>query len=155
MAFCRQCGNKLGEEQKFCPVCGAKVGEVEAHPQPTVNPAPVYTQPVQYAQPVEQAPAKEPVVYTIFSIIGLIGGICSMVLSVTFIYSFFALFSGIPSLVLSAIAKKSVKHHGKAKAGFVLSLISVIIGGLFVLLLLTIIPLIPELAELFSEFAAY
>ena len=136
MSYCRQCGNKLEETQKFCPICGTKV---EA-PTP-VQTEPVYVEPVVVSATVEQKPAKEPVVYTVFSIIGLVGGIISIVLSCTFVYSLVAIFTGIPSMIFSSIAKKSIAHHGKAKAGFILSLLSIILGAVLftVLIIITIV----------------
>ena len=135
MSYCRQCGNRLEESQKFCPLCGTKV---EA-PTP-VHSEPVYVEPVMVSAAVEQKPAKEPVVYTVFSIIGLVGGIISIILSCTFIYSVVAIFTGIPSIIFSSIAKKSIVHHGKAKAGFILSLIAIILGAvLFTVLIIAVI----------------
>lgn len=125
MSYCRECGNKLEDNQKYCSYCGTKVDALEQ--------APVVSEPTV----VEQKPVKEPVVNIVFAIIGLVGGICSFVICCTLVYSIVAVFTGIPSLVFSSIGKKSKNHHGKAVTGFVFSLISIILGVfLFVVLVL-------------------
>lgn len=59
--FCRQCGNKLTEGQKFCQSCGCPVSapaqQVQQQPIQQAPVQPVYQQPEQqpvYQQPVQQ-----------------------------------------------------------------------------------------------------
>lgn len=128
MFFCSKCANQLNDNQKFCPYCGTVVERVKKDGDV-----------IDCEQIVESAPVKEPVVYTVFSIIGLIGGIVSIIFCSTFVYAIAAIFSGVESLVFSAIALKSKNHHGKAKAGFILSLLSIIFGIIFTAILVIVI----------------
>ena len=152
MSFCKKCGNRLTDTQKFCPACGTPVEQTAPQSvmydapsqQPVYQQAPVYQVPQAPVYQVPQAPApqqpvKEPVVYAIFSIASLVCGIISLIFSVTFIFAVYGFIIGIPSLVFGAISKKSIKHHGKAKAGFVLSLIAVIIGGVILMISLIVL----------------
>lgn len=61
MHYCPNCGNPVGDTEKFCQNCGVRIEVPQAAPaQPTEQPTytqPTYTQPV-YAQPDAPAPKK-------------------------------------------------------------------------------------------------
>lgn len=152
--FCPNCGAQNPEGTVFCASCGAKVAVEQPAAQPVYQqPAqpvyqqsaqPVYQQPV-YQQPIYQQPAYQqsvapdaPMPGKALGIIGMIVGILSLIFSCTFIYSSIGLLLGIPGMILSCIAKGKAsgagRSNGLANAGFVCSLISLILGTILVLI---------------------
>lgn len=120
MAYCGNCGKEVPDGTKFCPNCGAQIGPVEAPKQEV-------TTPINAKHGTALASM----------IIGIVG-----VASLFFIVSIgiLPLILGIIGLVLAGNAKKAGNSEGIRTAGFVLSLIALIIGAIeFVVLLIAII----------------
>lgn len=114
--FCLNCGAKLSKEAQFCGNCGSNQSNG--------------SQPVYSSEP--QKPAK---VWEVFGLIGMILGIVSLACSVTFILSSVGLTVGPAGIVFSCLGKKGQENYGKAKVGFILSLIGTILGFIFWIIL--------------------
>lgn len=80
MPFCRECGNQIGEADKFCKQCGAtqQPGAPPAGQQPLAQPPPVQqTPPAQAAPAAAAAPANRTPLYIFIGVLSvlLIAGI--------------------------------------------------------------------------------
>ena len=128
MAFCKNCGAELAEDQKFCANCGSAVESApapEAVEEPAVVEEPVAVEaPVAVAEPVA---AEEPVKaglnigMLIWSIIGL--AVCGSPFS-------------IPALIMTilAINMPVVEAEKKIKLAKTFNIISIVWGVLYFML---------------------
>ena len=125
MAFCKNCGAELAEDQKFCANCGNAV-ESEAAPAKAEEPA-VVEEPVAVEAPVavaEPVVAEEPVKaglnigMLVWSIIGLV--VCCSPFS-------------IPALIMTilAINMPVVEAEKKIKLARTFNIISIVWGVLY------------------------
>ena len=125
MAFCKNCGAELAEDQKFCANCGNAV-ESEAAPATAEEPA-VVEEPVAVEAPVavaEPVVAEEPVKaglnvgMLVWSIIGLV--VCCSPFS-------------IPALIMTilAINMPVVEAEKKIKLARTFNIISIVWGVLY------------------------
>jgi hypothetical protein len=125
MAFCKNCGAELAEDQKFCANCGNAV-ESEAAPATAEEPA-VVEEPVAVEAPVavaEPVAAEEPVKaglnvgMLVWSIIGLV--VCCSPFS-------------IPALIMTilAINMPVVEAEKKIKLARTFNIISIVWGVLY------------------------
>ena len=115
MAFCKQCGSELENGVKFCPKCGAAVEssvEVNTTP-PTVS---------EFRQQVSGS---------IGIVLWFFGYTC--LISVVL---------GIVGLVLAGNAKKEGNTEGIRTAGFIVSLIALIIGIIITIYLCLVVALV-------------
>ena len=142
MAFCKNCGAELAEDQKFCANCGNAV-ESEAAPAKAEEPA-VVEEPVTVEAPVavaEPVAAEEPVKaglnvgMLVWSIIGIV--VCSP-------------FS-IPALIMTilAINMPVAEAEKKIKLARTFNIISIVCGVLYFVYFVVVVTLgvLTELAE--------
>ena len=146
MKFCIHCGAQLEDSANFCTSCGKNPNPAEAVPQPEAAPQPTPAQePTPTPQPVYTAPQT---VYTapqpqrtlvfgklafIFGLIGLIWngvwgiiGFCTVGTLSSMISIGLSL--SIAGLVMGIIGKRKNPDDPKAKTGFTLSLVGIIVG---------------------------
>lgn len=134
MAFCKQCGSELENGVKFCPKCGAAVdGNVEVK---SASPTPFESR-QQTAVKVKSADAGH----------GLAIGslVCGIIGIVLWFFGYTCLISivlGIVGLVLAGNAKKEGNTEGIRTAGFIVSLIALIIGIIITLYLCLVVALV-------------
>jgi hypothetical protein len=143
MAFCKNCGAELAEDQKFCANCGNAV-ESEAAPATAEEPA-VVEEPVAVEAPVavaEPVVAEEPVKaglnvgMLVWSIIGLV--VCGSPFS-------------IPALIMTilAINMPVVEAEKKIKLARTFNIISIVWGVLYFIFAF-IVGFLAGLAEAFA-----
>lgn len=134
MAFCKQCGSELENGVKFCPKCGAAVdGNVEVK---SASPTPSESR-QQAAVKVKSADAGHEL-----AIGSLVCGIIGIVL---WFFGYTCLISvvlGIVGLVLAGNAKKEGNTEGIRTAGFIVSLIALIIGIIITIYLCLVVALV-------------
>ncbi|MCC6094183.1 MAG: zinc-ribbon domain-containing protein [Eubacterium sp.] len=117
MAFCKKCGNELPDGTKFCPKCGAPVDE---HPEAGTGSANQPTGTDINATHEDGAHGQ-----------ALGSLICGIVGVVMWFFGYSCIVSvilGIVGIVLAENAKKSGNLEGMRTAGFVLSVIALIVG---------------------------
>ena len=134
MAFCKQCGSELENGVKFCPKCGAAVESGVA-----TNPAP----------PIASESRQQPEVKAKSADAGhglAIGSlVCGMIGIVLWFFGYTCLISvvlGIVGLVLAGNAKKEGNTEGIRTAGFIVSLIALIIGIIITIYLCLVVALV-------------
>ena len=136
--FCASCGTKMTAEQTAQPVFQQPVFQQPA-PQQPVYQQPVYQQPT-YQQPVYQQPVAPDasVPGKALGIVGMILGIISVLFCWWPLYFWLGYVFGLPAIILSCVAKgkaKSVgRKNGMATAGFVCSLIALIVATVYVMI---------------------
>lgn len=134
MAFCKQCGSELEKGVKFCPKCGAAVdGNVEVK---SASPTPSEAR-QQVAVKVKSADAGH----------GLAIGslVCGIIGVVLWFFGYTCLISvvlGIVGLVLAGNAKKEGNTEEIRTAGFIVSLIALIIGIIITIYLCLVVALV-------------
>lgn len=134
MAFCKQCGSELENGVKYCPKCGAAVdGNVEVK---SASPTP--------SESRQQAEAK---VKSADAGHGLAIGslVCGIIGIVLWFFGYTCLISivlGIVGLVLAGNAKKEGNTEGIRTAGFIVSLIALIIGIIITIYLCLVVALV-------------
>ena len=134
MAFCKQCGSELENGVKFCPKCGAAVESGVA-----TNPAP----------PIASESRQQPEVKAKSADAGhglAIGSlVCGIIGIVLWFFGYTCLISvvlGIVGLVLAGNAKKEGNTEGIRTAGFIVSLIALIIGIIITIYLCLVVALV-------------
>ena len=134
MAFCKQCGSELENGVKFCPKCGAAVESGVA-----TNPAP----------PIASESRQQPEVKAKSADAGhglAIGSlVCGTIGIVLWLFGYTCLISvvlGIVGLVLAGNAKKEGNTEGIRTAGFIVSLIALIIGIIITIYLCLVVALV-------------
>lgn len=134
MAFCKQCGSELENGVKFCPKCGAAVESGVA-----TNPTP----------PIASESRQQPEVKVKSADTGhglAIGSlVCGIIGIVLWFFGYTCLISvvlGIVGLVLAGNAKKEGNTEGIRTAGFIVSLIALIIGIIITLYLCLVVALV-------------
>lgn len=131
MVKCEGCGVELLEGTVFCPYCGAQIKSKEATPVEIIDNANGDT--YSYGEP-----KKENKAFKVFAVLGMVFGWINLGLlfisTVTFntlVLPYLAVLGGlelsVPGLVFSCIGKKSTSNRGKAKFGFIVNLLSIII----------------------------
>lgn len=142
--FCNSCGSVIPDGNSFCSFCGA----------PAASPAsgqPMYYRPVQnnnYRPPVYQQPAYRQPAYSLpqrprertringFATSGLIFGIISLCFCwLPFVNFFLALFGLTFSIV--GMVRRNASGKGRAIAGLVMSGITVLIGIIMIIALVS------------------
>ena len=134
MAFCKQCGSELENGAKFCPKCGAAVeGDAVAKP----------------ASPTSSESRQQPEVKVKSADAGhglAIGSlVCGIIGIVLWFFGYTCLISvvlGIVGLVLAGNAKKEGNTEGIRTAGFIVSLIALIIGIIITIYLCLVVALV-------------
>ena len=134
MAFCKQCGSELENGAKFCPKCGAAVeGDAVAKP----------------ASPTSSESRQQPEVKAKSADAGhglAIGSlVCGIIGIVLWFFGYTCLISvvlGIVGLVLAGNAKKEGNTEGIRTAGFIVSLIALIIGIIITIYLCLVVALV-------------
>ena len=134
MAFCKQCGSELENGAKFCPKCGAAVeGDAVAKP----------------ASPTSSESRHQPEVKAKSADAGhglAIGSlVCGIIGIVLWFFGYTCLISvvlGIVGLVLAGNAKKEGNTEGIRTAGFIVSLIALIIGIIITIYLCLVVALV-------------
>ena len=134
MAFCKQCGSELENGAKFCPKCGAAVeGDAVAKP----------------ASPTSSESRQQPEVKVKSADAGhgLANGslVCGIIGIVLWFFGYTCLISvvlGIVGLVLAGNAKKEGNTEGIRTAGFIVSLIALIIGIIITIYLCLVVALV-------------
>ena len=134
MAFCKQCGSELENGVKFCPKCGAAVESGV-----TVNTTPPI---VSESRQQPEVKAKSADTGHGLAIGSLVCGIIGIAL---WFFGYTCLISvvlGIVGLVLAGNAKKEGNTEGIRTAGFIVSLIALIIGIIITLYLCLVVALV-------------
>ena len=134
MAFCKQCGSELENGAKFCPKCSAAVeGDAVAKP----------------ASPTSSESRQQPEVKAKSADAGhglAIGSlVCGIIGIVLWFFGYTCLISvvlGIVGLVLAGNAKKEGNTEGIRTAGFIVSLIALIIGIIITIYLCLVVALV-------------
>ena len=132
MAFCGNCGTQLDDGVQFCPNCGAPIGannaDAGANPEQQTQPIqpPIQQQTYDNNQynnvnAGEEQGKKQAIVSFVLGIVGVV----LLFFGVSSIVSFIL---GIIGLVFANKSKALGHSSGFRTAGFVLSLISIIIG---------------------------
>lgn len=103
--FCNKCGAQINDVDKFCKSCGAPA-------QPSADPFEPQN------QNIRQFTTQDRAADNICAILGLI----------------FAFIFPIAGLVLSIIGMKEQAYHGLAVAGFVISLIFILLYGILIII---------------------
>ena len=134
MAFCKQCGSELENGVKFCPKCGAAV---ESSVEVNATALTVSESRQQAAVKVKSADAGH----------GLAIGslVCGIIGVVLWFFGYTCLISvvlGIVGLVLAGNAKKEGNTEGLRTAGFIVSLIALIIGIIITIYLCLVVALV-------------
>jgi amino acid transporter len=118
MVYCRNCGGKLAESNKFCPACGAPIGQQYQKP---------YTYPYPYPYPYQQSMLHivVGVMVLIAGVFLLLTGILSLLLFILgynyYLWGFETLISsliGFIGFVFSAIASINIFKKRKYQAAF-------------------------------------
>jgi hypothetical protein len=135
MAFCKNCGSELEDGAKFCPKCGAPTDGNQPSGQPANQSA--YTG--QTGQTGQTSPADESHGLAIGS---LVCGVTGIILWFFGYYSVISIAAGIVGLVLANNAKKNGNTEGICTAGFVLSLLSLIVGIIIFIYLMVVLALV-------------
>ena len=134
MAFCKQCGSELENGVKFCPKCGAAVeSSVE------VNTTPPTVSECRQQPEVKMKSADAGHGLAIGSLV------CGIIGIVLWFFGYTCLISvvlGIVGLVLAGNAKKEGNIEGIRTAGFIVSLIALIIGIIITLYLCLVVALV-------------
>lgn len=147
MAFCSNCGAEIPEGTKFCPNCGAAVkiqpvtgtqtgaqGASGNQAQNNYNQGNSY-QPAAYKS---SSSGEEGHGLAIGSLVcGIIGVVCWFFGA----GSFLSIILGIVGLVLAGNSKKSGNSEGVRTAGFILSLIALIVGIIVFLYVVVVLSL--------------
>ncbi len=129
---CNVCGKENIDEAKFCAGCGNELVE-------TVE-----------AEVIEGTTANEPETphvpkcFDVFAKLGFglgLGGLIGCILLG------FGCVVAMPGIVFSALGKKSIKYHNKAKKGLVLSILGTVIGIIVYFAFCIILGIIAGLAE--------
>ena len=134
MAFCKQCGSELENGVKFCPKCGAAVESGVA-----TNPAPPIASESQQQPEVKAKSADAGHGLAIGSLV------CGIIGIVLWFFGYTCLISvvlGIVGLVLAGNAKKEGNTEGIRTAGFIVSLIALIIGIIITIYLCLVVALV-------------
>ena len=134
MAFCKQCGSELENGVKFCPKCGAAVESGVA-----TNPAPPIASESRQQPEVKMKSADAGHGLAIGSLV------CGIIGIVLWIFGYTCLISvvlGIVGLVLAGNAKKEGNTEGIRTAGFIVSLIALIIGIIITIYLCLVVALV-------------
>lgn len=134
MAFCKQCGSELEKGVKFCPKCGVAVeGNAEVKPVSSTSSG-SRQQPVVKVKSADAGHG--------LAIGSLVCGIIGIVL---WFFGYTCLISvvlGIVGLVLAGNAKKEGNTEGIRTAGFIVSLIALIIGIIITIYLCLVVALV-------------
>jgi len=122
--FCKYCGNKIDEGNKFCTACGAKVEERQEDELDAV------------VESIEQSTAQEQPKKKLQGL-GLAGFIVSLS-SMIFFGTPLLLITAIVGLILSAVALKKFNKETHKLKGFAISglVIGIVIIGIFLLALM-------------------
>ena len=134
MAFCKQCGSELENGVKFCPKCGAAVESGVA-----TNPAPPIASESRQQPEVKMKSADAGHGLAIGSLVCGIIGIGLWFFGYTCLIS---VVLGIVGLVLAGNAKKEGNTEGIRTAGFIVSLIALIIGIIITIYLCLVVALV-------------
>ena len=128
---CKVCGLENVEDAKFCAGCGEQLVEENVE---------------EVVPEVVEEPAKPhvPKCFDVFAKLGFYLGLFGLIGCVFVGLGYIA---AIPGIVFSALGKKSIEYHDKAKKGFVLSLIGTILGIVIYFVFCFIVGLIAGLAE--------
>ncbi len=125
MAYCRKCGNELQDGVRFCPKCGASTEENQAEGQNT-SPHNASVKPAYQ----DRKPAKDGHGQALGS---LLCGIIGLVLCFFGYSCIVSVILGIVGIVLSGNARKNGNEEAIRTAGFVLSLLALILGAVITL----------------------
>jgi hypothetical protein len=132
---CNVCGKENIDEAKFCAGCGNELAEtVEAEVIEDGN--------AEIAQ--EPETPHVPKCFDVFAKLGFglgLGGLIGC------IFLGFGFVAAMPGIVFSALGKKSIKYHNKAKKGLVLSILGTVIGIIVYFAFCIILGIIAGLAE--------
>lgn len=134
MAFCKQCGNELENGAKFCPKCGAAV-ETSTEVQSTVSVTPEVKHPTNEKIKSEEAGHGLAIGSLVCGIIGVVMWFFGYTCIVSVVL-------GIVGLVLAGNAKKEGNAEGIRTAGFVISLIALIVGIIITIYLCLVVALV-------------
>ena len=130
---CNVCGKENIDEAKYCSGCGNELvaevtGEVVEEPQtPHV-----------------------PKCFDVFAKLGFGLGLGGLIGCLLIGLGYIA---AIPGIVFSALGKRSIEYHGKARAGLVLSIIGTILGLVIYFVFFIVVGIIAGLSE--SEYLYY
>lgn len=141
--FCKYCGKELPDDAKFCPSCGVRIETIVVEAEPIIDDEPL-------VQPTEKP--KSTKVWDVFARIGLILGIINMATCLLFALGFknvtltnltyvatFIESCGVPSIIFSALGKKSLYHRTSGAAGMILGIISVVVEFLLLCIYMIIL----------------
>ena len=118
--FCRNCGARLEENQKFCKECGQPLQQDNSQENNVVN-------------ETNKAVPTQSKCWTVFSGVGLglgIGGLA------TFWWPFVGFMTSICGMIFSVLGRKSVTAKGRATTGLILSIIGLVLGLMFTVTLI-------------------
>ncbi len=121
---CKYCGYENIEEAKFCAGCGENLAEEKLE---TIEP-----------EVVQEQEPHVPKCFDVFAKLGFGLGLGGLIACI---------FAGIgyticaPGIVFSILGKRSIKYHGKANAGLVLSIIGTVVGFIIYVVVVALIEL--------------
>lgn len=122
MATCSNCGAEISEGTQFCPKCGTPVKVQEGSGQQGSG-----RTPAESSNGVAEEPGHG------LAIGGLVCGIVGLVCCFIGYGCLIGIVLGIVGMVLASSAKKKGNAEGVRTAGFVLSLVAIIVGAIVLL----------------------